>query len=273
MHGLTRERALGTLRARIAAIEKRPPLAGDVLLRRKAGAGFLVSPPGVMHEIHAEAARSGAAALGFALGQARALLRPERPAVYFMQLAHAGDELGRPHGAGLAAFGFDPNRLVFVTVRTVAELLWAMEEALACRAVAAVIADLCGEPKAFDFTASRRLAMRAASGGASLFVLRYGAERVASAAQLRWCVAPAPSGEMRFDPQAPGEARWQVVLERSRLGHAGSPNESSWLVSWNNDFEPAGNRKQPPAGRTAGAAAALPGAHPAVLGRRLQQTA
>jgi protein ImuA len=271
MHGLAKQRALGTLRARIAAIEKRPPLAGSALLHRKAGLGFLASPPGLMHEIHAEAARSGGAGLGFALGQARALLRPERPAVYFMQLAHEGSELGRPYGAGLAAFGFDPKNLVFVSVRTVAELLWAMEEALACKAVAAVIADLGGEPKAFDFTASRRLAMRAASSGASLFVLRYGAERVASAAQLRWCVEPAPSGEMRFDPQAPGEARWQVTLERSRLGHAGKTRESSWLVSWNNDFELAGTGDEP-AGRIAGAAA-LPGAHPAVLGSRLLQTA
>jgi protein ImuA len=226
-----------------------------------------------MHEIHAEATRTGAAALGFALGQAQALLRPERPAVLFMQLAHESRELGRPYGAGIAAFGFDPHRLVFVAVKTVAELLWAMEEALGCKAVAAVIADLGGEPKAFDFTASRRLAMRAASGGASLFVLRYDARREASAAPLRWRITPAASSEVCFDPQAPGEARWQVTLERNRLGLTGKTHEASWLVSWKNGFELAGNRKQPPAGRVAGATAALSGAVPAVLGRRLQQTA
>jgi protein ImuA len=272
MHGLQKQSVLGELRTRIAVIEKRPVLAeGAAMLREKAGAGFLVAPPGLMHEVHAGETRNAAMGLAFALGQARTLIKPERPAVFFMQLTHEAQQQGLPYGAGLASFGFDPHELVFVRVKTINELLWAQEEALGCKAVAAVIADIGGAPKVFDFTASRRLAMRAASGGASLFVLRYGAGREASAAQLRWRIEPAMSGEMRFDPRAPGTPRWQVTLERGRLGRQGQLYEKTWLVSWENGFEPAENgtvRTAKPA-----IATALSRPLPVALGDRLLQTA
>jgi len=269
MHGLRKQQTLGALRARIANLEKRPVLAaGAGLLRQQPGTGFLLAPPGLMHEIHAEENRNAASGLGFALGQARALVKPGRPAVFFMQLLHEARQQGLPYGAGLASFGCDPHNLVIVRVRTVPELLWALEEVLGCPSVAAAIADISGHPKAFDFTAGRRLAMRAASGGASLFVLRYGAEREASAAQLRWRIAPAPSGDMPFDPDAPGEARWRVTLERGRLGPHAELFEKTWLVSWKNAFEPASDTSGRPV-----PAPALPGALPAALGDRLLQTA
>jgi protein ImuA len=272
MSGLHKQRALGTLRARIAALEKRPPLAGSIgspRPRQAAGAGLFASPPGLVHEIYAEDTRDTATALGFAFGQARGLLRPQRPALFFMQLTHEGRQQGLPYGAGLAAFGLDPQALVVVSVKTVPELLWAVEEALACQAVAAVLAGIGGTPKGLDFTASRRLALRAASARTSLFLLRSGAGREASAAQLRWHVTPALSGEKRFDPQAPGAPRWQVTLEKSRIEKS---HETHWLVSWNDGFEFRREPGNSPAGRIAGAAA-LPGAQPAALGERLLQTA
>jgi protein ImuA len=112
--------------------------------------------------------------------------------------------------------------------------------------------------------------MRAANGGASLFVLRYGAGREASAAQLRWRIEPAVSGEMRFDPRAPGTPRWQVTLERGRLGRQGQLYEKTWLVSWENGFwlTQDGMEQVRPAAK-----APLPGAAFAAMGERYLQTA
>src|SRR5690606_31798639 len=107
-----------------------------------------------------------------------------------------------------------------IRAATITELLWALEEALACRAVAAVIADLARPHKALDFTASRRLALRSAASGGSLFLTRYGRGREASAARYRWRVVPRPSRPAPWDARAPGGPRWRVTLEKGRLGTA-----------------------------------------------------
>ncbi|UXN74465.1 hypothetical protein N8D56_04785 [Devosia sp. A8/3-2] len=86
-------------------------------------------------------------------------------------------EMGLPYGPGLVSFGFDPASLILVRPANMVELLWAAEEALACKAVAAVIADIADQPKILDFTASRRLSLRAASSGTSFLLLRYGTGR------------------------------------------------------------------------------------------------
>lgn len=263
--------ALQELRARIVALENRPPLGeGPAQLRRKDGHGFLAAAPGLLHEVFTPEQRNAGAALGFSLGQARALLKGDRPAVFYMELIHEAQERGLPYGPGLAAFGFAPENLILVRVQTLVELLWAMEEALGCRAVAAVIADIGGAPKILDFTVSRRLSLRAASGGASIFINRYGAEREASAAQLRWRVEPAVSGERPFDPRAPGETRWQVTLEKGLLSGEQRQTGGNWLLGWNDGFELVDGRDT--GGRVA-SREALPGSQPAALGYRLSQTA
>ena len=43
---------------------------------------------------------------------------------------------------GSTSFGLDPDAVVLIRTDTIVELLWAMEEAIACRAVAAVVADI-----------------------------------------------------------------------------------------------------------------------------------
>ena len=190
MQNVTREHDLSVLRARIAAIEKRPLLAEA---ERSVPAGrrededwqaLLSLPAGLLHEVYADEPRNGGAALGFALGLGKGLLTPERPALLYLHLVHEGQELGLPYGAGLMSFGMDPGSLILGRMQTLSELLWAVEEAIACRAVAGVVADVAGAPKGLDFTASRRLSLRAAGGGASVFMLRYGRAREAPAARL-----------------------------------------------------------------------------------------
>jgi len=277
MQDVARQHSLSALRARIAAIEKRPLLAGaagsDSKQARHPARGWatLLAPPaGLLHEVYADEQRNGSAALGFALGLAKGLLTPERPALLMLQLAHAAQDLGLPYGAGLSGFGIDPEALLLGRLANLPELLWAIEEAIACRAIAAVIAEVLGEPKALDFTASRRLSLRAASGGASVLLLRHGQTREASAARLRWSVTPALSLPPPFDAAAPGPPRWQVTLEKGGLPQRAAAGGNTILVDWTeHGFAPAVDD-------TADHTEALPrpapsGAAPAALGDRLSQ--
>ena len=64
-----------------------------------------------------------------------------------MQLIRDSQDIGVPYAAGLTGFGIDPETIVLCRPETMVELLWAVEEAIACRAVAAVIADVGHEAK------------------------------------------------------------------------------------------------------------------------------
>ena len=229
MSGLAKQERLAALRASIANIERRPVLSEPVSAPDHGPDQFIVPAPGLVQEVFADERRNTAALLGFALGQARSLLTPTRRAVIYLQMLAEAQEMGLPYGPGLATFGFDPDALVMIRPANIVELLWAVEEALACGAVAAVIADIAGHPKVLDFTASRRLSLRADAGGTSLFLLRYGAWREASAAQLRWHLTPALSATTQFDARAPGETRWRARLER---GVIGDRQNQEWLLEW-----------------------------------------
>lgn len=265
MPGLSKQRALEELRARIETIEKRPLLSGQAWV---AGPRLLALPPGALHEVFADEHRNTGAALGFALAAARGQLTAERPAILVMQLVRDSQDLGVPYGAGLKTFGVDPECVVLCRPETLIELLWAIEEAIACRAVAAVVADIGSEVKALDFTASRRLSLRTAAAGSSVFLIRYGQQREATAARLRWRIGPTVSSEPVFDARAPGGPRWRVELEKGRLGSKGDPTD--WMLDWTEDgfvlAKPQGRSAADPA-----AGAPLSGAPPAALGDRLSQ--
>ncbi|HWA17778.1 MAG TPA: hypothetical protein VG757_02175 [Devosia sp.] len=265
MEGLSKHQALASLRARIDMLEKRPLLAERAIPSN--APAFFALPGGILHEIFTDQIRDTGAALSFALGHARKLLSAERPALLLLQLAKDSLNIGVPYGAGLKSFGIEPDNVVIGRLEDPVDLLWAMEEAIACRAVAAVIADIATPMKALDFTASRRLNLRSAASGSSTFIVRYGREREASAAHFRWRVLPASSAPNPFDARAPNGVRWHVQLEKGRLGSRRDAVE--WTLDWTgNGFatvEPQGDATQPAGG------AALPGAHPAAMGDRLSQ--
>ena len=232
----SRRMELETLRARIAAIEKRPPLAapslaaGNTISRPVGVEDLLSTPAGALHEVYAYEHRQSGVAFGFTLGLAQRLLGGGRRALLYLQLASEAQELGLPYGLGLSSFGIDPDTLVIGRPQTPVELLWALEEAIACRAVAGVIADVASYPKALDFTASRRLSLRTAASGTSAFLIRYGTGREASAAKLRWHVTPVLSAADRWDPAAPGLPRLAVEIEKRRLGSAEQQAERTKMI-------------------------------------------
>ncbi len=120
-------------------------------------------------------------------------------------------EAGRiyPPGLGIAD-------LIHVDARDARAALWAMEEGLRCSALGAVIGEIWGDPRALDFTATRRLAVAAERNGVAAFLIRLGGHANLSGARMRWRVASAPSAADPFDPKAPGAAAWDAELFRAR---------------------------------------------------------
>lgn len=121
---------------------------------------------------------------------------------------------GRPYRPGLPeAFR---HRLIHVAVKTPEDALFALEEGIRCRDLACVIGEVAGNPRALDFTASRRLSLAAKRHGVPLFLVRLNAQRDLSSARMRWDVVAAPSAPPLWNPAAPGHPAWQAQLFRSR---------------------------------------------------------
>jgi len=112
------------------------------------------------------------------------------------------------------------RRLIHVAARTPEDTLFVLEEGLRCRDLAFVLGEVAGNPRALDFTASRRLTLAAERHGVPLWLVRLDARRDLSSARMRWQAASAPSpagrGAARWNPQAPGPAAWRAELFRAR---------------------------------------------------------
>ncbi|HWV21287.1 MAG TPA: hypothetical protein VN036_09685 [Devosia sp.] len=265
MQAPTRQQRLAALRDTIADIERKPALAEAANRARGEPGAFPALPAGLVQEIYAEGARDSGASLAFALTQAKNLLTARRSAIFYVQLAEEGKFFGLPYGPGLRWFGIDPEKLVIVRVADMAEFLWATEEATACRAVAAIIAEVKGTSKLLNFTASRRLSLRASANRVSLFMLRYGTRRESSAGHLRWQILPQRSGRNPFDDRAPGHARWHLKLERGRI----ADNQTDWMLEARKNGFAIFSRPAGP-GRSL-AEAPVSGAASALLAHRLSQ--
>jgi protein ImuA len=181
----------------------RPRPASDLL--RAAAQGAAERQPTLV-EIFAETPADGAPT-GFVLAHLKPGAR-----VLWAQDRLSLKEAGRPCLAGLPA-GLD---LLHLTVGRPADVLWAMEQALGCADLDAVLGEVWGEAAVLDFTATRRLALRAEAHGVAAWLIRRAATPGLSAARERWRVASLPSAPDPFDPRAPGQPLWHADLFRAR---------------------------------------------------------
>ncbi|NTT88137.1 hypothetical protein HS053_19720 [Tabrizicola sp. SY72] len=149
-----------------------------------------------------------AAAIGFALTRLGSGAAP----VLWIQDRLAQRETGHPFLAGLGL----QRPLMVMQLSRPADVMTAVEEGLRCRALAAVIAEIRGNPTAVSFTAMKRLALRAEASGVPCWLIRQAATADLSAARDRWRIATLPSTCNPDDPRAPGDPRWRVELFRSR---------------------------------------------------------
>lgn len=129
-------------------------------------------------------------------------------------------ENGRLYTPALPAFGIT-HPVLQVHVSHPRDVLWAMEEGAACAGLSAVIGEIHGAPAALDFTATKRLAMRAEASGVPVFLLRSGDPGVLSAARARWRITSLPSLTHPHDSRAPGTPQWDLDLFRARTQQPG----------------------------------------------------
>ncbi|WP_240910495.1 ImuA family protein [Pontivivens nitratireducens] len=151
------------------------------------------------------------AVAGFILA---ALRRSARP-VLWVQDRVSRRERGRlylPGGGKRMAF----SALLQIEVSHARDVLWAMEEGASCSGLGAVVGEIDGNPKALDFTATKRLALRAEASGVPVWLIRSHDAAGLSAARERWRIRSAPSMRAPHDPGAPGPPCWQVELFRAR---------------------------------------------------------
>jgi len=120
-------------------------------------------------------------------------------------------ESGRVHPPGLPT-----QNIIHVEARDARDALCAMEEGLRCAALSAVIGEIWGDPRALDFTATRRLAVASERSGVPCWLVRLGGSANLSGARMRWRIASAPSLRNDLDPKAPGAPAWDAELFRAR---------------------------------------------------------
>jgi protein ImuA len=168
----------------------------------------LPSPPHpTLSELFAVHPRDGGW-VGFLLAQ----LSGDKPLLW-IQDRMAILESGRVHPPGLPG-----QNLILVETRDARDALWAMEEGVRCACLSAVIGELWGDPRALDFTATRRLAVAAERSGTPCWLVRLNGTANLSGARMRWRLGSAPSLANELDLRAAGLPVWDAELFRAR-GH------------------------------------------------------
>lgn len=184
--------------------------------------GFADQP--LHSEIFASAGDAGGAGLALALARDALCIanesgdplaeKQDRRQVLWVQDRRAIQRSGRPYRHGLPSELRD--RIIHVEAKNPEDALFALEEGLKCRDFACVIGEISGNPRALDFTSSRRLSLAAEKHGVALWLVRLDAVPELSSARMRWRVEPAPSTSPRWNAAAPGDPQWKAELFRAR---------------------------------------------------------
>jgi protein ImuA len=175
-----------------------------------------------LHEVSAALPLHFGAAAGFALALAARAQEPRKQTLW-IATDFACLEAGALYGPGLDLIGLPTERLLVARVARPLDALFALEEALKCRALSVAIAELHGE--AADLTATRRLILAAREGGVLGLLLRPKPSEAPSAAATRWQAAAAPSEPDELGGL--GRTAFTLSLTRNRRGPVGR-----WTVAW-----------------------------------------
>ncbi len=173
-------------------------------------------PLAAIHEFCCTHQESLAATGGFIAGILSAIHKNGGAAVWIGTNSHI-------FPPALNYFGLHPERFIFVMMKRDKDIIWAMEEALKCSGLMAVI----GEMSALSFTASRRFQLAVEETGVTGFIIRTDNRILqTNACMSRWKINPIPT---ITEDELPGLGfpRWQVELVKIRNGKPGS-----WQLEW-----------------------------------------
>jgi len=175
-----------------------------------------IFPVGAIHEFLSFKPEQTAACGGFIAGLLSALMKQGGICVWISAIR-------KIFPPALKVFGVAPDRIVFIDLQRQKDVLWATEEALKCKGIAAVIAEL-GE---LTFMQSRRLQLAVENSKVTGFILRSNQHKLCTTASTaRWQITPV-SSELAEDMPGVGFPRWQVDLLKVRNGKPGS-----WQIEW-----------------------------------------
>lgn len=125
--------------------------------------------------------------------------------------------------AALNAFKVIPDNIIFIFAERERDVLWAAEEGLKCKGIAAVIAEV----SCLTFMQSRRLQLAVEASKATGFIVRGdGYKPSPTICTALWQIRSQPS---QTEPGLPGVGFpcWQVELLKVRNGKPGK-----WIVEW-----------------------------------------
>ncbi len=173
-------------------------------------------PTGAIHELLSSGPEAAAATTGFISGLLHCLMQAQGTCLWISTRRTI-------FPPALRAFGLSPERITFIDVHREKDALWAIEEALKCNALAAVV----GELKEVSFTESRRLQLAVERSHLTGFIHRYRPRTENTTAFFtRWKISPLAS---MLEEGLPGVGfpKWHVHLQRVRNG-----KPCSWHVVW-----------------------------------------
>ena len=175
-------------------------------------------PLGAMHEFCCDEKENTAATSGFISGILSRLMKDGATCIW----VRTTKTIFPP---ALKTFGIDPEKIIFVDLKSDKDVLWVTEEALKFDGLAAVIAEL----RELDFTASRRLQLAVEHSRVTGFIIRNKPRNQNTTACVsRWKISSIESSSPNDLPGI-GFPRWNVELLKVRNGIPGS-----WQVEWIN---------------------------------------
>lgn len=178
-----------------------------------------VFPTGTIHEMLCPTQEQAAATSGLLSGLLAILMRQGGVCIW-ISTGH------RLFPAAMEGFEVAADRLVFIDVPREKDILWAMEEALKCEGLAAVVVEV----SEISFAQSQRLQLVVERSKVTGFVMRNNLKKLStSLCAARWQIVPLPS-KLKDGLPGVGYPRWQVDLLKVRNGNPGS-----WQLEWTAD--------------------------------------
>jgi len=181
-------------------------------------------PLGAIHEFVYNQSEDASATNGFVAGLLAALMGRHGISLWISSAR-------KVFPPALKNFGIDPDRFIFIDLQKEKDVLWAMDEALKCGAIVAVIAEM----RDISFTASRRLQLAVEQSQVTGFIFCNKLHNLNTTACVsRWKITQLQSEPIDNLPGI-GFPKWRVELLRIRNGRPGI-----WDIQWiDGKFVPA----------------------------------
>ncbi|MBO9204225.1 MULTISPECIES: ImuA family protein [Niastella] len=174
-----------------------------------------IFPTGAIHEFFCTGQETVSASAGFISGILSSLLTQQGAIIWIS----TGKMIYPP---SLKAFGVNPEKVIFIHLKNEKEKLFAMEEALKCDAVTAVV----GQLNEISLIESRRFQLAVEHSKVTGFLLRQNPRNQMTSCVTRWQITPMP-GEGNDGLPGLGFPKWDVQLLKVRNGKQGR-----WEIQW-----------------------------------------